>query len=107
MGVIVKNNVAKYSARVEAGVAAAVASTVNDIESWSQRLVPVDTGLLRSSVRTEQSSKVGEHSGKVHYETDYALYVELGTRKMAAQPYLIPAVQNAKRAFLLKLKAAL
>jgi len=105
--VIVKNNVAAYTARVEAGVAAAVAAAVADIDKWSQKLVPVDTGELRGSVRTEQSSIVGKHEGKVHYETSYAMFVELGTRKMAAQPYLIPAAMNAKPLFFNNLRRAL
>ena len=50
MGVIVKNNVAKYSARVEAGVAAAVASTVNDIE--------VITALTSTNLQTAPGSGV-------------------------------------------------
>lgn len=99
MGVIVKNNVSAYTARVEAGVGTAVAKAVQEIEIRSQRLVPVDTGLLRSSVRTEHSSRVGQHEGKIHYETDYAVFVEMGTRKMAAQPYLIPAVEYVRTRF--------
>lgn len=56
----------------------------------SQLYVPVLTGDLRASGRTEYA----DGTGYVVYgdeNVDYATYQELGTSKMAAQPYLRPA----------------
>jgi HK97 gp10 family phage protein len=58
------------------------------IFALSQSLVPVETGRLQISGSHEHiflASRVG-------YHTNYAAFVEFGTSKMAAQPYLRPAV---------------
>lgn len=54
--------------------------------------VPVDTGNLKRSIHFE---KTGEQSGKIETRCGYGAYVELGTRKQAAQPFLAPAAQQA------------
>lgn len=57
----------------------------------SQRYVPVLSGDLRASGRTEYGT---DGTGLVIYgdeDVDYAVYQELGTSKMDAQPYLRPA----------------
>ena len=54
----------------------------------------VDTGRLRSSIGASQSG-----DGAVAYaEENYAVYVEFGTYKMAAQPFLMPALSAAEGA---------
>lgn len=58
----------------------------------SQRYVPVLSGDLRASGRTEYEE--GGTVGLVVYgdeEVDYPVYQELGTSRMDAQPYLRPA----------------
>ena len=52
-------------------------------------IVPVDTGRLRGSIAVEED----ENKMEVMIGTDvkYAPYVEFGTCKMAARPYLRPA----------------
>lgn len=47
------------------------------IESDAKRRVPVDTGNLRSSIKTEKFGGVGR---RVYTNTEYAPYVEFGTR---------------------------
>ena len=49
---------------------------------------PVDTGLLRSSI----DHKTIEDRAIIGTNTEYAGYVEKGTRFQKAQPYLEPAV---------------
>ncbi len=51
---------------------------------------PVDTGNLRSSIShdTDDSSVI------IGTNVDYTIYVEKGTSKQSAQPYLIPAVEQ-------------
>lgn len=55
------------------------------------RKVPVDTGNLKNSIRSTRVSRKVIH---VHDRTDYGIFVELGTFKMGAQPFLQPAVYN-------------
>ncbi len=49
-------------------------------------------GRLRSSITWEVVSEGGDLSAKVGTNVEYAPYVELGTRYMRAQPYLVPAL---------------
>jgi HK97 gp10 family phage protein len=53
---------------------------------------PVDTGFLRSTVFVQES---GEEV-QIGFEAPYASYVEFGTYKMAAQPYLRPAFDEVE-----------
>ena len=62
------------------------------VEGDAKRICPVDTGRLRSSITHE----VDLFSGKVGSNVEYAAYVELGTVKMAARPYLRPALEMNK-----------
>ena len=57
----------------------------------SQRYVPVLTGALRASGRKEVHGGTGLVVYGDEGEVDYAVYQEMGTSKMAAQPYLRPA----------------
>ena len=60
----------------------------------------VDTGALRASVHTEKV-KAREH--KCVASTEYAIYLEYGTlnedgsTRMAARPFMLPAVERTKR----------
>ena len=53
---------------------------------------PVDTGNLRGGI----DFKIDERQKSVGIGTDveYAIYQEKGTRKMKAQPFLTPAVED-------------
>lgn len=54
--------------------------------------VPVLTGMLRSTIRTEPIPHGGRvWAGNVMEGIDYHLYQEYGTSVMPAQPYLRPA----------------
>jgi HK97 gp10 family phage protein len=57
----------------------------------SQVLVPVDKGDLKNSGHIEDTNGV-----RVVYDSDHALFVEMGTYKMEAQPYLRPAIDNGE-----------
>jgi HK97 gp10 family phage protein len=62
-----------------------------EAEGLAKQRAPVDTGFLRSSL----STKPGPLEVTVGASAKYAPYVELGTRRMNAQPYLGPAVTKA------------
>lgn len=64
------------------------------VESEAKKLCPVDTGRLRASITTE---KIGKAAYAVGTNVEYAPYVEFGTRKMRAQPYLRPALERVKQ----------
>lgn len=55
-------------------------------------MCPVDTGRLQGSISASSSGD----SAEVSVGADYGIYVELGTYKMAAQPFLVPALSAAE-----------
>ena len=59
-------------------------------EGYAKRLAPVDTGRLRNSI----SHTVDDDTAIVGTNVEYAPYVELGTRKTRAQPYLRPSIED-------------
>lgn len=71
----------------------AAAEMVADI---ARGLAPVDTGWMRDNIKAVHLSKFSQ----VVANAKYSGYVEFGTYKMAAQPYLRPAVQEHQREIL-------
>ena len=62
------------------------------------------TGYLRGSGRVNES--YGDFVN-VEYSAEYAGYVEMGTRKMAARPFLKPAVEKGSERLIQLLKEGL
>ena len=79
---------------------AAVTEGVIKMSSVSQDKVAVDTGALKQSKEQEIRDGANTTRGVVSYNTHYAIYVEMGTSKMAAQPYLVPGHSAGKAAML-------
>jgi len=67
------------------------------VESAAKRYCPVDTGLLRSSIHHEVGIDGRGLFARIGSDVEYALYVEMGTRRMAGQPYLRPALVEGNR----------
>lgn len=72
-------------------------------EGYAKDLCPVGTpestgipGYIGGTLRNSITHKVDDAAGAVYIGTnvEYAPYVELGTVKMAAQPYLKPAASD-------------
>lgn len=60
---------------------------------WQQNvtpLIPVDTGRLRASMKYEVQE--GQKQVIVGSDVEYASYVELGTKRQKAKPYLKPSI---------------
>lgn len=62
----------------------------SDVKAAAMRNAPVRTGHLRSSIYARIKDWVAE----IGVDVTYALFVELGTRHMRAQPFLYPAIQE-------------
>lgn len=58
-------------------------------ETHAKEYCPVDTGRLRNSISHDTDMSV--NAAIIGTNVEYAAYVELGTSKMRAQPYLRPA----------------
>ena len=67
-----------------------VSKTAHDCQEMAQDFAPVDTGFLKGSIATKVESPT---MALVIASAEYASYVEYGTYKMAAQPFLMPAAE--------------
>lgn len=65
------------------------------IEADAKRRTPVDTGRLRASITRAIEHDAQGLVGIVGTNVEYAPYVELGTRRMRARPFLRPALGAA------------
>jgi|SRR5690349_18198213 HK97 gp10 family phage protein len=60
----------------------------------SKSRAPVVTGALRNSIQVGEASPT---SATVEAEVEYAGFVEFGTSRMSAEPYLRPGIPEAAR----------
>lgn len=69
------------------------------VASESKRIVPVATGNLRASI-TSELGEVSTHRATAHVgygqQAPYGKYIELGTSRMSAQPFLRPALMTER-----------
>lgn len=79
-----------------------VRKTATDIEGTAKQLAPVDTGNLKGSIGHSDLRTVGR-SGTLAVEigptASYGVFLELGTSRMAPQPYMGPAADRHAPAF--------
>lgn len=73
--------------RAQLAVQKVCAATARD----AQILAPVDTGALRNSISYDVQVTSDGAVGEVGPTVNYGLFVELGTSRMAGQPFLGPA----------------
>lgn len=69
----------------------AVRAAALQVEGVAKNLAPVDTGALKNSIHTERK---GEMEYTVGDGVEYGIFQELGTHKMPAHPFLIPALKR-------------
>lgn len=79
---------------INAAITKLLEQLARDVADDAQRFAPVRTGALRASIHAEPVD--GGDSVKVAASAEYAGYVELGTRNMAPQPYLKPALYRKR-----------
>lgn len=110
------NHFDKVSDELMEAMADAVAKTAFDIQAIAASKAPVDTGFLKNAIYTV-TSKSSNYSGGgekmlsevAHPDNDltayvgagasYSVYLEYGTTRAPAQPFLTPAVEGALPAF--------
>jgi len=87
-------------AKIRQFVTERMAEVGAEMISYSRNIVPVRTGWLRSTIFFQISQDLAAEFGAV---ATYALFVELGTWRMAARPFIRPALD----AFYTKLLTAI
>lgn len=80
----------------QGAVASDLARRAVRVERTAKRLAPVDTGRLRSSINWRLESDARGLVAVIGTDVDYAVHQEFGTVKMAAHPFLRPALEAAK-----------
>lgn len=85
----------RVTARVVDAAEGAVAAETRAVRDDMRRLAPELTGELRGSMRAITSGLEGEAVAMA----DHAQYVENGTKRMAAQPFALPASELSRRRF--------
>lgn len=86
------DNSLKIKEASKSAIAKALAEIGGECETYAKKDCPVDTGNLRNSIAFQV--EMSENAVYVGARTNYAAYVELGTVKMKARPYIRPAAEN-------------
>jgi HK97 gp10 family phage protein len=96
------NSVKLLVPRIRQGVQQSIAEMALLVETDAKLFAPVDTGRLRASIHSDIAAN--GLSARVSAGTSYAVFVEFGTRYQRAQPFLFPAYEKNRLAFVARLK---
>lgn len=81
---------------IESAINRAIAVALEEIglaaERFAKRACPVDTGRLRNSIT--HIIRTDDDSAFIGTNVEYATYVENGTSRVKARPFLKPAAEN-------------
>ena len=99
----VNSELIRYGKRSGSAILKEVQITGLKVESKAKVRVPVDTGTLRSSISTKQ----GKADVKVSTNVEYAPFVEHGTFKMSARPYLFNSYKEERPRLIARIKRIL
>lgn len=77
--------------RVAARAGTVMTKALTDMEAGAKNRAPVDTGTLRNSINSEVQRRGNTIRGEVGPTVNYGGFVENGTSRTRAQPYLRPA----------------
>ena len=80
----------RFDAAMQNQVRRFLMSWAADVKAAAMRNCPVKSGHLRSTIY----ATIKDFVAQIGAEATYALFVEVGTRHMRAQPYLYPAIQE-------------
>lgn len=93
---VLSNRLPQIAAGLRPKASQIVRRTALSIEAGAKRVVPVDTGNLKNSLQTQMVSDLEAEVGTV---VEYGPYVEFGTSRQPAQPYLGPAAEAERGPF--------
>jgi len=116
---VVYNHLPELEAAMKAALSEITRKAALDVEAGAKERAKVKSGFMRNSIYTvtHEESTYGQGTGEipkgasllpeidraeneqtayVAVGANYGIYVEMGTSKMAAQPYLIPAADAAR-----------
>jgi HK97 gp10 family phage protein len=102
----VTDNTAIATRQLRRQLGAVVRKAAFDVEARAKLKAPVDTGHLRNSISVRTGGQIGGDGGaldalsaEVVATAEYAAYVELGTNRHKAQPFMEPAAEEVRPQF--------
>lgn len=88
------------AATIEAA-ASAMKLTTGQVQATAKQVAPKRTGYMANNISVEPVKKTATSvTGTVNAKADYSSFVEFGTYKMSAQPFIRPAVSAAQSLFI-------
>lgn len=91
---------ATAGATIEAA-ASAMETTTGQVRDQAKQIAPKRTGNMANNITAEPVKKtVTSVTGTVNAKADYSSFVEFGTYKMSAQPFMRPAVSDGQSVFI-------
>jgi len=90
------SHVKEVNAAYKSQIGKALEACTSTCEGYAKNTCPVRTGNLRRSITHRV---VSNERGITGTDCEYAGYVEMGTYKQKAQPYLRPAAANHKATY--------
>lgn len=100
------SRIPEIAATLDARVVAAMRIAVEEVELEAKSRVPTATGRLRDAIHTElDGNSVSVIAGDD--STFYGHFVEHGTSRVAARPFLVPALESHREDILASVNAAL
>jgi HK97 gp10 family phage protein len=93
----IRSNLVELGENVKRRLQRVIQDSGDDIVRDARSLVPIDKGNLHDSIYAEATGNGYEI--EVGAGMDYAGFVEFGTSKQQAQPYLVPAIERNRQRF--------
>lgn len=103
--VVFESHLGEFQEALESQIEQALIAIGMTAETYAKENCPVDTGRLRNSITHEV--EMGDKSAIIGTNVEYAAFVELGTSKMKARPYLRPAAESHSEEYKALVEAAL
>lgn len=89
----------RFAEQVEAAIEGGLDEALEfDVKPLAKELSPKKTGHNARTIDHEVRKEDGEVVGELFTQSGYGGYLEIGTSKMAARPYLFPAARRAASA---------
>ncbi len=96
----VRSHIPRLTAVALAKAEAATAKAAQDMVAIAQSRARIDTGYMKGAINAQGSSL----EWNVHSPAEYSVYNEYGTSRMGAQPFMSPAAEQVRPAYLAALK---
>ncbi len=78
---------------VKEAIGTALKNNAEEIKRNAKSKAPRDTGFMAENINTSYS---GDTKAEIKSPATYSGYVEFGTRKMSAQPFMRPALEQQR-----------